>query len=162
MATIGSDCHLTLRHDAVNGGAPSGFILDPLSHFPEGLAIKREVFSDEAQPMKLWLYFDVLLADDLVNPDGSLHAESRAGMYARLIDYLAQQEGITLTFSLGAITSLGALEYAATEKHYPGYSVMRVQLTNVGRYYGVIDEAALLASRWDGTLTWESSYWRHS
>jgi hypothetical protein len=160
MATVGTDCHLTLQHNDVNGGAAYGFLLDPGSRYPEGIAIKREIYSEETDPNKLWVYFDILLADDLINPDGSAHGVTRAAMYAKLVEFLGKQSDITLSFGLGAIISLGALEYAATEKHYPSFSVIRVQLTNVDSYYGVIDETVLYASVWDGTLTWETSYWR--
>ena len=37
MPTIGTDCHLTLKHDDLNGGAAYGFLLDPASRYPEGL-----------------------------------------------------------------------------------------------------------------------------
>ena len=160
MPTIGTDCHLTLQHDDLNSGAAYGFLLDPGSRFPEGLAVKREVYSEDDEPMKVWIYFDVLLADDMINPDGSQHSASRSTMYSMLVDFLGKQSGITLAFGLGAITSLGALEYAATEKHYGNHSVIRVQLTNVGEYFGVIDESELTNSVWDGTLTWATSYWR--
>ncbi len=160
MPNIGVDCHLTLTHDTVNLGDGYGFILDPASHYPEGIAIKREVFTDTSQPMKVWVYFDVLLADGLLNPDGSLHAQTRMEMYQTLVQYLGKQEGIQLAFGLGAITGLGAIEYAATEKHYRDHSVIRVQLTNVGAYYGVIDEEDFNNSVWDGALTWSTSYWR--
>ncbi len=160
MPNIGVDCHLTLAHAAVNQGDDYGFILDPESHYPEGIAIKREVFTDLEHPMKVWVYFDVLLADGLLNPDGSRHIQTRLEMYEKLVQYLGEQEGLQLVFGLGAITGLGAIEYAATEKHYSDHSVIRVQLTNVGAYFGVIDEEDFNNSVWDGTLTWATSYWR--
>ena len=160
MPTIGTDCHVTLTHPNVNGGTAYGFVLDPNSNYPEGLAIKREVFSELTLPMKVWVYFDVVLADDLINPDGSQHTETRAGMYGKLVEYLGKQEDVQITFSMGTVVGLGAIEYAATEKHYAEYSTVRVHLTNMGSYFGVIDEGAYNNSVWDGTLTWETSYWR--
>ncbi len=131
MPNIGIDCHLTLTHADINSGDAYGFVLDPASHWPEGIVIKREVYTGDAQSMKIWVYFDVILADNLVNPDGSVHEQTRSEMYARLVEYLGEQEGLILGFALGAITDLGAIEYAAAEKHYAGYSSVRVQLTNV-------------------------------
>lgn len=158
--TIGSDCHITLAHPEVNGGEPYGFVLDPASHYPEGLAVKREVFSGLTQPMKVWVYFDVLLADHLINPDGSLHQAGRQEMYAALAAYLEKTSGLRFGFGLGVIVELGALEYAATEKHYADYSAVRVHLTNLGGYSGIVDDARYQLSLWDGSLTWENSYWR--
>lgn len=160
MAIIGSDCNLTLRHAEVNGGEPFGFVLDPNSVYPEGIAIRREVFTELSMPMKLWVYFDVVLADDLINPDGANHTETRTAMYDMLVNYLGKKEDIQVTFGMGAIVGLGAIEYSAIEKHYANYSTIRVHLTNVGAYFGVINEAAFNNSLWDGPLTWATSYWR--
>ncbi len=157
---IGSNCHITLAHPDVNNGEPFGFVLDPASHYPEGLAIKREVYSGLAQPMKVWVYFDILLADRLVNPDGSLHQTGRLEMYAMLTAFLGKSSGLRFGFGLGSIVELGALEYAATEKHYADVSAVRVQLTNLSGYAGVINETRYQLSLWDGSLIWESSYWR--
>lgn len=160
MYTVGCDCHITLQHPDVNGGLPYGFVLDPGSHYPEGLAVKREVFTELTLPMKVWVYFDVLLADNLINPDGSHHAATRRDMYAMLTAFLNRQENIQLGFGLGTIAGLGAVEYAATEKHYAGCSSVRVQLTNANGYQGIIDGARFNLSFWDGSLTWETGYWR--
>ncbi|MCE5208274.1 MAG: hypothetical protein LLG42_08180 [Chloroflexi bacterium] len=160
MHIIGSNCHITLRHPDINGGEAYGFVLDPASHYPEGLAIKREVFTGLTIPMKVWVYFDVLLADDLINPDGSRHEANRQEMYTMLMAYLGKLKDIQFGFGLGAIVGLGAIEYAATEKHYAGYSTIRVHLTNAGGYQGVIDESRFNLSFWDGDLTWETGYWR--
>ena len=160
MPNIGKDCHLTLSHADLNHGDACGFLLDPGSHWPEGIVIKREVYTESDRPMKIWVYFDLLLADGMVNPDGSLHEQTRAEMYTRLVEYLGKQSGLQLGFALGVITDLGAIEYAAAEKHYAGYTAVRVQLTNVGVYFGVIDEEDFNNSIWDGPLTWETSYWR--
>jgi hypothetical protein len=160
MATIGTDCHLTLKHDDINSGNEYGFLLDPASNWPEGIVIKREVYTEDDEPMKVWVYFDVLLADEMINPDGSQHTETRTEMYEKLVEYLGKQDSLQLAFSLGLVTELGAIGYASAEKHYADYSAVRVQLTNVGEYFGVIDEDDYNNSVWDGTLTWETSYWR--
>lgn len=160
MNHIGNDCHITLKHPGINEGIACGFVLDPDSNFPEGFAIKREVFSELTIPMKVWVYFDVLLADNLINPDGSRHDETRQEMYALLMQFLQQQHDIQFGFGLGAIVGLGAIEYAATEKHYASYSTVRVHLTNAGGYFGVIDGTRFNLSFWDGNLSWETGYWR--
>ena len=75
MPVIGKDCHLILQHEAVNGGQPYGFVC-PKDHSPRegGVQVVREVTSDSTDETnattgtQLWFNFDVLLADDLVNP----------------------------------------------------------------------------------------------
>jgi hypothetical protein len=160
MPTIGTDCHVTIKHEDINGGVAYGFLVDPRGSWPEGVVIKREVYTEESEPMKVWIYFDVILADNLRNPDGSKHADTRQAMYTKLVEYLEKQKGIMVTFALGALTNLGAIEYAATERHFPGYSSIRVQLTNAGAYFGVVSGADFDNSFWDGVLTWDTSYWR--
>ena len=160
MPTIGTDCHITLEHANVNGGAAFGFVLAAESNLKEGVYVKREVFTDDLLPMKVWTFFDVILADDLLNPDNTAHEESKNTMYLMLMDFLDEQEDIILSFVGGSLTSLGAIEFAASEKHYPGYTIVRVQLTNLGEYFGLVITERYDLSLWDGTLTWETSYWR--
>lgn len=159
MPVIGSDCHITLQHPAVNAGQPYGFFLDRNSRSrPEGIAITRQVITGLG--LCVWVYFDILLADGLLNPDGSLHAASRETMYAMLMQYLEKTDGIILTTPIGALLDLGAVGFTADEVHLPQASLMRCQLNNVGYYFAPVDPAVLANSVWDGALTWASSYWR--
>ena len=174
MAVIGKDCHITLQHEDVNLGAACGFILDPQSkNRPESVEIKREIFSEPETLENIWVWFDVLLADHVLGPDGGVFEDeslilpgggsppaSRMGMYTKLMAFLEKDEGITLSFGLGSITGLGALGFTTVEKHYAEYSSVRIELNNTGKYYGIINTQALVNSVWDGSLTWETSYWR--
>ncbi|MBI9043377.1 MAG: hypothetical protein JEZ06_02755, partial [Anaerolineaceae bacterium] len=110
MTTVGEDCHITLMHEDVNGGAAYGFVLDPDSRArPEGVQMTREVVGDETEEFTtVWIHFDVLLADELINPDGSLHTESRSEMYSKLLEYLDKREGVNLDMCMGTIMNLGA------------------------------------------------------
>jgi hypothetical protein len=157
--TIGTDCHITLTHPDVNGGSAYGFLCDAQNNLvPEGFKIVREVITGVGT--RVWIHFDVLLADGLINPDGSLHSDTRANMYAMLQLFLAETSDLMLTTFLGAISSLGALGFTADERHIAGMSVIKCQLNNVGFYYPPADPGVLALSLWDGTLTWETSYWR--
>ena len=108
MPAIGKDCHLILQHEEVNGGQPYGFVC-PKDHSPRegGVQVVRQVTSDSTDETnfttgtQLWLNFDVLLADDLVNPDGSRHTASRSADYTILLDFLSQPQGIALTTPAG-------------------------------------------------------------
>ncbi len=164
MPTLGTDCHITLTHPLVNGGAPYGFLLDPHSRRrPAGVMISREVVSDDLLipgGVRINASFDVLLADLLINPDGSTHTASRLQDYARLLEYLDQQEEIALETEAGTLVNLGALGYAAVEKHGEGCSLVRVSLTNAGYYFPPVNAELLNLSVWDGTLNWTGAYWR--
>lgn len=159
MSALGSDCHITLTHPLVNGGKPYGFILDcTRSTHPGGISITREVSSDGSA--LIWVYFDILLADDLLNPDGSRHAESRGEMYAAWLEYMAQREGLELECALGTLLNLGALGFTAEERHLPTESLLLCQVNNAGVYWPPVDAATLALSIWDGTLNWNGAYWR--
>ena len=159
MPTPGADCHITLAHPLVNAGDPYGFILDQERPTrPGGIAIKRQIASDGSQ--RVWVYFDILLADDLLNPNGSRHTKSRGEMYARWLEYMAQPGGLALGSALGVLLNLGALGWTAEERHIPDRSLLLCQLNNAGVYWPPVDPILLANSVWDGTLTWASSYWR--
>ena len=111
--TIGTDCHITLTHPDVNGGEPYGFILSSMSPSrPEGIQVTRQVFSEVVSfydtGMRVWIHFDILLADHMLNPDGSEHTQSRADMYSMLLNFLDQKDSISLTSAIGTFVNLGA------------------------------------------------------
>ncbi len=157
--TINKDCHVILYHPDVNGGVPCGFVLQSQNkQLGPAVSIQKEVTSQGVTNVKV--FFNVLLADDLVNPDGSKHAATRAQMYALLSSFLAQSADVQLTTSVGLINNIGATGHSATETHYGPVSVVACQMNNKGIYNGPVDPVALNGSVWDGTLTWASSYWR--
>ena len=106
------------------------------------------------------IYFTVLLADNLVNPDGSTHTDTRADMYSKIPAYLAQTSGLIVTTEIGVFSSIGALGHSATEVHYGPLSIVSAQLNNIGAYFPPADPVILSSSVWDGVYTWDTSYWR--
>ncbi|HBF40363.1 MAG TPA: hypothetical protein DDW19_00860 [Anaerolineaceae bacterium] len=161
MPVIGQDCHVTLSHPAINGGNAYGFLLNEEpggSSRPGGVQITRQVSSDGS--ILVWVLFDVVLADHAINPDGSAHAKSRMQDYNMLMSYLAQQSDLILTTPMGAIVNLFAIGFTADERHLPYSSLVKCQLNNSGIYFPPVDANTLNLSVWDGTLTWETSYWR--
>lgn len=164
---IGENCHVILSHPEVNAGEEYGFI-SPRDDSPRecGVQVIREVTSDSTSESnattgtQLWLHFDVILADNLVDPNGAIHTKSRMQDYAMLLDFLAQPQGLALTTPAGTYSNLGALGWSADERHLPSHSIIKVGLNNVGYYFPPADPDLLALSVWDGTLTWETSYWR--
>jgi hypothetical protein len=158
MTTIGTDCHMAITHADVNGGLPYGFLLDSQNDLGPAVSLQREV--DAEGTISVRIFFRVLLADDMVNPDGTVHAQSMAQMYAKLCEYLAKTDGMTVEGAIGVFSNCGAQGHSATEMHYLGLSIVACQLNNVGVYWPPADPDLYYNSTWDGTLTWVTSYWR--
>jgi hypothetical protein len=160
--TIGVNCHVILSHINIDGGAPFGFICaadDKVK--PGGVRVVRQVISDGANSTTaVWVYFNILLADNLINPDGSRHADTRAQMASKLLQFLQYTSGINLTGPEGTHVNLGALGWCADERHLPDKSQVNCNLNNVGYYWPPVDPDLLNKSVWDGVLTWATSYWR--
>ena len=125
---------------------------------PGGVQITHEV--DSAGVTRLWLLFDVLLSDNSINPNGSLHAKTRAQDYAMLLSFLGKLDGLILDTPVGSFLNLGAVGWTADERHLPYSSIIKCQINNIGVYWPPVDAALLELSVWDGTLTWATSYWR--
>lgn len=158
---LGTNCHLTLQHAAVNAGVPYGFILEPDTRSPkDGPAVSIQKEIDSTGTVNDRVFFSVILADVLINPDGSGHADSRASMYAMLLNFLAHLSGITLVCSAGVLSGLCAVGHVSTEMHYGDHSIVVCQFTDLGVYFPPADPVVFNASIWDGTLTWATSYWR--
>jgi hypothetical protein len=157
--TIGVNCHITLGHAQVDGGAPYGFLVNPDDKIKaEGIRVVRLAVSDGTT--QVWVYFSVLMADNLINPDGSKHTDTRVQMLSKLQQFLQFTSGLVLTGPIGAYLNLGALGYCTDERHTPQKSQVNCNLNNVGFYWPPVDPAILVSSVWDGGLTWATSYWR--
>src|SRR5512137_2042055 len=118
--TLGTNCNLILTHANVNSGNPYGFLITEEKAGLPVVSVQRELDSDGDITIKI--YVSILLADNARNPDGSVHSDSRADMYARAIDFLARADGITLESFFGVFSDIGALGIAATEVHTPNFS----------------------------------------
>lgn len=159
MPTVGQDCHVSLSHAAINGGAACGFLLEAESEKrAPSVVVQRETDSDGV--MHVRVFFTVLLADGQLNPDGSPHTPTRSQEYAALLRYLEQSAGVALQDSFGVFSNLGALGYCASEAHYPLHGAVTCQFNNSGPYFAPADPAAFNASLWDGGQSWANSFWR--
>lgn len=163
---LGENCHVILSHADIDAGAPYGFISPKDGTVREcGAQFIRQVdsesttYSDISAGTRLWINFDVVCADDLIEPSGAQHTASRLTDYAKLLEFLDKPSGIQCTTPVGTFANLGALGFSADERHLPEHSIIRVQLNNVGYYFPPVDPDLLAQSIWDGSLTWGTSYW---
>lgn len=156
---IGKDCHIILSHPEIDEGEGYGFLLAEDQGIKNGgVQITREV--DSGGTTRLWLHFDVLLADRAINPDGKMRMQSRSVDYAKLCQFLSKRGKVSITSPAGILLSLGAVGWTADERHQPGFSLIKCQFNNTGVYWPPVDPDLLLGSLWDGSLTWSNSYWR--
>ena len=165
MPTIGEDCDVILIHPDVYSGAPYGFVLTPSPNAsPSSVSIQREI--DANGVINIYLFFSIILADNLRNPDGSDHADNRATMYNYLLNYLSKTSGITVGTVMGSWLGIGPLGHSATEMHLPDASFVSIKLYNATLYHPPVSESLFLNSLWsaspalDDALTWETSLWR--
>ncbi len=156
---LGKDCPIILAHHELDGGEGYGFLLAEDQGIKSGgVQMTREV--DSGGSTRLWLHFDVLLAERALNPDGSLRAQSRAQDYAKLCQFLDKRGEVAITSPAGTLLSLGAVGWTADERHLPGFALIKCQFNNTGVYWPPVDPDLILLSTWDGSLTWSSAYWR--
>jgi hypothetical protein len=139
MPTIGQDCHITLNHPDVNGGQAYGVLVNENGGTrPGGVEITHEV--DTYGTTRLWLYFDILLADFAVNPDGSIHQATRSQDYTMLLQYLSQLDSIMLATPIGSQFGCSGLDsgrapHARLLPHeMPDQQHRRLLATNRGGY----------------------------
>lgn len=165
MTTIGTDCDLVLIHPDVNDGDPYGFVIAPdASNRGSSISIQREL-NDEDE-VQIYIFFTILLADELKNPDGSMHAVDRETMYNMLLNYLAQTEGLSIGTFMGTWLGVGPMGHSATELHLVDGSYISCKLTNISAYHPPVDSDIFFGSVWqadipeDSALTWDSSLWR--
>ncbi len=160
---IGSNCDLMLVHPSIAGGDPAGFVLAPDPSQPTGtISVQREKSLDDQQ---IFLFFTLIMADDLINPDGSQNDTNRSVAYASLLNYLSLNSGISVVTHLGTFLGIGPLGHSATELHMVNGSYISVKLANVTAYRPPISAETFFACVWqdtvpaDDALTWETSYW---
>jgi hypothetical protein len=158
---IGTDCDITLTHPSINSGAPYGFIIAKDATVRGGsVAVQRSIDANTLI-VSIRIFLTVLLANDLKNPDGSEHAETRTQMYDMLLAYLATNDGLSITTVVGCFTGIAPIGFSATELHQAQMSHIACQFDNISTYHPPITDPNFILSKWDAlTLTWATSYWR--
>ncbi len=169
MPTIGVDCDIMFSHPDVDGGAPYGFLVETKSEkYGPVVQVHWEKYADADGGLNdvrhLWV--TVMMADDQVNPDGSLHQASTAEDYSKLIDLLTKPDQITLITRLGAITGLKSSGHVMEQRIYPGVILVICQLSTQANVFQPVNYDYYLDSFWVnedtyiGKMTWDNSYWR--
>ena len=159
MAVIGQDCHITLTHPNVNAGQPYGFLVDEESKIrPGGVEITHEINTDGTS--RIYVLFDVLMADRAINPNGSAHTVTRMDDYEMLLQFIAQLSNIDLGTPVGTFLNLFAVGFTADERHLPESSLVKCQLNNAGIFWPPVPAGALADAIWDGAAIWLNSFWR--
>lgn len=160
MFTLGKDCDVRFSHPAINAGQPYGFLFayDP-SVRGNSLSVQRVT---EEGVVTIRVYFTLILADDLKNHDGSAHDQSRAKMYAMLLQYLKQADSVVIDTVMGVFAGMVSSGHSATELHQPDVSHIALQFYNLSSYHPPIESEQYFASVWDATdIAWEESMlWR--
>ena len=162
---IGKDCDICLVHPDVNSGEPFGFILspNPKSTGP-AFSVQRSLNANDET--SIYLFATVILADDLKDPDGGEHVESKLTMSAILLEYLDQTENISIDTNDGTYIGLGQGGHTATELHLVDAIMVSLKFMNIDTYHPPIGSALFYGSQWqpdpagDGAFTWSSSVWR--
>lgn len=164
--TIGTDCDIILAHPSVNGGDPYGFIISPDPTVRSSAVSVQKEYDQTTDTTLIYIFFQVMLADDLKNPNGSEHADSRSSMYAMLLDYLAQTSDIAIDTKIGTFTGIGTVGHTSTELHMVNGSMISCKFANVSEYHAPISPTLYFGSLWqdsppaEGAFTWETSVWR--
>lgn len=165
MTHLGKDCDVILIHPDVYHGNPFGFVLTPDgSGKGSSFSIQREITT--SGDISVFIFFTVILSDDLKNPDGSMHSDNRSLMYQILMDFLSKSSGLSVGTVMGTWLGIGPLGHAATEIHLVEGSYISVKLGNVSTYHPPISSDLFFNSQWNATppgasaLTWGSSIWR--
>ena len=136
---------------------------DPSKNGP-AISIQRSL--DDEGDTQIYLFATVLLADDLQNPDGTEHSDSRATMYNMLLDFLEQAQDIAIGTFMGTYLGLGQVGHTATELHLVEASYISLKFANLTTYHPPIDSDLFFGSEWqptpanDDAFTWETSVWR--
>ena len=165
MPDIGSDCDLILLHSLVNNGNPYGFVLAP-DPSKTGPAISVQRSLDDDGEIQIYLFATVILADNLKNPDGSEHSDSRQTMYEMLLDFLEQTDNFTIVTFMGTYLGLGQVGHSATELHLVEASYISLKFANLTEYHAPVNNTLYFGSEWqpsppnEDAFTWEASVWR--
>ena len=164
--TIGTDCDIILVHPSVNGGEPYGFIISPDQSSNGGAISVQKEYDLTNDETLIYIFFQIILADDLKNPDGSEHSDSRSSMYAMLLDFLAQVDEIAIDTNIGTFTGIGTVGHTSTELHLVKGSMISCKFANVSEYHPPVDPGLFFGSIWqdsppaEGAFTWDTSVWR--
>ncbi len=158
-----------LAHPEVDGGQPVGFLVEPKNEkYGPAVQVHWEKYTNAdgsfSDVRHLWA--TVMIADQLQNPNGSLHQETGAEMYSKLIELLTKPDQITLVTRMGAIAGLVGSGHVMEQQIYPEVVLVICQLTTRTNVFQPVNYDYYLRSAWvdedtyTGDMSWGNSYWR--
>ena len=169
MATIGVDCDILIAHPEVDEGRPYGFLVEPKSEkYGPVVQVHYEKYTnpDYSSSDVRHLWATVMIADEMMNPDGSIHQETAAEMYAKLIELLTKPDQIILITRMGGMAGLKSSGHVMEQHIYPGVVLVNCQLSTQGSVYQPVNYDYYTRSYWVdedsyiGPMNWGNSYWR--
>ncbi len=169
MPTIGVDCDLMLAHPEVDGGQAYGFLVEPKSKtYGPVVQVHWEKYTQAdgsiSDVRHLWV--TVMIADEMMNPDGTLHQATAAEDYAALVALLTKPDQLTLITRLGAIAGLVSTGHVMEQQIYPEVVLVVCQLSTKSNVFQPVNYEMYLRSLWvdedsySDTMNWGNSYWR--
>lgn len=168
MPTLQQDCELMLYHSQVQAGQPAGFLLDHSRLYHGSISVYRSAYrqADGDFNDQQVVSFTILIADGLVNPDGSLHLGSAGEEYDLLFSILTQRSEIGVITTEGVFSGLYSSGNYLLEERNGGVMRVTVQLSSDGDIYAPADRDRFEQSLWvdgdiySGSMHWDNSYWR--
>lgn len=167
-AAIGTDCDVVLFNPNVDSGEGIGCLLVKGRAARGGVNVFRAAYkqADGSFQDSQVITLTILLGDGLTNPDGSVHATSRADGYAGLFEILNQRSQIGVMTGEGVYSGLFSNGHYAIEDHSGRVSRITLQLSSEGDIFAPADRDRFEQSLWveeaaySGSMSWDNSYWR--
>ncbi len=168
MATLQQDCDVMLFHQDVAGGQPAGFLLDRSRLYHGSISVYRSAYrqADGGFVDQQVVSFTILLGNNLVNPDGSIHNTTASEDYENLFNIIGQRSEIGVITPEGIFSGLYSSGNYSLEERAGGILRVTLQLNSDGNIFAPADRDRFEQSRWvdediyTGSMTWENSYWR--
>lgn len=167
MPEPGTDCDIVLYHQQVQNGSPQGYLLDRSRLARGAINVFRSAYkqADGDYQDQQTITFTLLLADDLIRPDGSPESRPASEMYSTLFALLNQRADIGLVTHDGVFSGLYSSGNYALEERAAGAYRITIQLSSNGNIFAPADRERYEQSYWvaeeySGEMTWNNSYWR--
>jgi hypothetical protein len=167
-AIVGVNCDVALFHPEIDNGEPVGFLCEAKVKYGPPVTVHWEAYdqADGTISDVRHMWCTILIGDDLVNPNGSKHAETGAYMYGKLVEIAMKHRNIGVVTQLGTMTGLRSSGHVMIQNIYPDIQTVLVNLTTRLTNFAPVDTGRYLDSKWVdsasyvGVMHWGNSYWR--
>lgn len=150
MPTLGQDCEVMLYHSEVSSSQPLGLLLDHSRLYHGSISVYRSAYrvADGSFQDQQVISFTVLIADGLVNPNGSLHMATANNDYNQLFEILARRSEIGMITPEGIFSGLYSSGNYSLEERSGGILRVTVQLSSTGDIFAPADRDHFEQSLW--------------